>query len=149
MKLRREKRIRKTKVTKLKHYLQKLCSVYKGSDDQSEIENCINELWDVLEETQLTLDELSGVYLELNDVNTQKGIMEESDKLQQDIQEAIDSAQKILIALPSLSEQSKPSVKSASFPVVFQLSQVTFHNRRRIRMVKPWRHKIVTTLQPN
>ena len=56
VKLRREKRTRKTKVTKLKHYLQKVCSINKDGDN-AEIENCVNELWEILEETQVVMDE--------------------------------------------------------------------------------------------
>jgi hypothetical protein len=49
LKLRREKRTRKTKVTKLKHQLQKLCSVKGGNIDTAQIENCVSELWEILE----------------------------------------------------------------------------------------------------
>ena len=67
VKLRREK-TRKTKVTKLKHYLQKVCSINKDGDNNAEIENCVNELFEILEETQVVMDELSGLYLQLNDI---------------------------------------------------------------------------------
>ena len=117
VKLRREKRTRKTKVTKLKHYLQKVCSINKDGDNNAEIENCVNELWEILEETQVVMDELSGLYLQLNDIKMHKEVMQESDNLQLDIQQTIDSAQEILVASPALSGQSKSSVQSATSPL--------------------------------
>ena len=117
VKLRREKGTRKTKVTKLKHYLQKVCSINKDGDNNAEIENCVNELWEILEETQVVMDELSGLYLQLNDIKMHKEVMQESDNLQLDIQQTIDSAQEILVASPALSGQSKSSVQSATSPL--------------------------------
>ena len=116
VKLRREKTTRKTKVTKFKHYLQKVCSISKDGDNNAEIDNCVNELWKILEETQLVMDELSGLYLQLNDIKMHKEVMQESDNLQLDIQQTIDSAQEI-VASPALSEQSKSSVESATSPL--------------------------------
>ena len=117
VKLRREKRTRKTKLTKLKHYLQKVCSINKDRDNNAEIENCVNKLWEILEETQVVMDELSGLYLQLNDIKMHKEVMQESDNLQLDIQQTIDSAQEILVASPALCGQSKSSVQSATSPL--------------------------------
>ena len=110
VKLRREKRTWKTKVTKFKHYLQKVCSINKDGDNNAEIENCVNELWEILEETQVVMDELSSLYLQLNYIKMDKEVMQESDNLQVDIQQTIDSAQKILVASPALSEQIQCSI---------------------------------------
>ena len=82
LKLRREKRTRKTKVTKLKHQLQKLCSVKDGNIDTAQIENCVSEFWEILEETQLVMDEMSSLYLQMNDMKLHKEIMQESDNLE-------------------------------------------------------------------
>ena len=97
VRLRREKRMRKTKVTKLKHHLQKLCNLRDG-DNTAEIENYVNELWEVLEETQLVMDEMSSLYLQMNEMKMHEGIMQESDNLQGEIQQVIDNAQNVLIA---------------------------------------------------
>ena len=113
----REKRTRRTKVTKLKHYLQKVCSINKDGYNNVEIENCVNELWEILEETQMVMDELSGLYLQLNDIKMYKEVMQESDNLQLDIKQTIDSAQAILVASPALLGQSKSSVQSATSPL--------------------------------
>ena len=127
VKLRREKRTRKTKVTKFKHYLQKVCSINKDGDNNAEIENCVNELWEILEETQVVMDELSSLYLQLNDIKMHKEVMQESDNLQLDIQQTIDSAQKILVASPALSGQSKSSVQSATSPLGGEISTEPSH----------------------
>ena len=108
LKLRREKRTRKTKVTKLKHQLQKLCSVKDGNIDTAQIENCVSELWEILEETQLVMDEMSSLYLQMNDMKLHKEIMQESDNLELEIQQTIDSAQKMLVASPQVLEKDNP-----------------------------------------
>ena len=94
-----------------------MCSINKDGDNNAEIENCVNELWEILEETQVVMDELSGLYLQLNDIKMHKEVMQESDNLQLDIQQTIDSAQEILVASPALSGQSKSSVQSATSPL--------------------------------
>ena len=45
-----------------------MCSINKDGDNNAEIENCVNELFEILEETQVVMDELSGLYLQLNDI---------------------------------------------------------------------------------
>ena len=35
---------------KLKHYLQKVCCINKGGDNNTEVENCVNELWTRLDD---------------------------------------------------------------------------------------------------
>jgi hypothetical protein len=108
LKLRREKRTRKTKVTKLKHQLQKLCSVKDGNIDTAQIENCVSELWEILEETQLVMDEMSSLYLQMNDMKLHKEIMQESDNLEIEIQQTIDCAQNMLVASPQVLEKDNP-----------------------------------------
>ena len=108
LKLRREKRTRKTKVIKLKHQLQNLCSVKDGNIDTAQIESCISELWEILEETQLVIDEMSSLYLQMNDMKLHKEIMQESDNLELEIQQTIDSAQKMLVASPQVLEKDNP-----------------------------------------
>ena len=53
--LRKEKRTRKTRLTKLKHRLQKL---FKTRAEREEIESCIEEIWEILEE-QAVMDDMS------------------------------------------------------------------------------------------
>ncbi len=115
VKLRREKWTRKTKVTKLKRYLQKLCNVkpVKDGDNTAEIGNCVNELWEILEDTQLVMDELSSLYLQKNDMRMHEGIIQESDNLQGEIQQVIDNAQNMLIAPPVQSKDKLSNTQPA------------------------------------
>ena len=108
LELRRKKRTRKTKVTKLKHQLQKLCNVKDGNIDTAQIENCVSELREILEETQLVMDEMSSLYLQMNDMKLHKEVMQESDNLELEIQQTIDSAQKMLVASPQVVEKDNP-----------------------------------------
>ena len=113
VRLRREKRTRKTKVTKLKHHLQKLCNLRDG-DNTAEIENYVNELWEVLEETQLVMDEMSSLYLQMNEMKMHEGITQESDNLQGEIQQVIDNAQNVLIAPNSSRPNLTPGYQAPS-----------------------------------
>ena len=78
VKLKRDKRVRKSDMTKIRHHMEKLCLVPK---DISAIEKDIDQLWTLLELTQEILDELSVVYLEAGDVKNRKAAMEESQTL--------------------------------------------------------------------
>ena len=90
-----------------------MCSINKDGDNNAEIENCVNEFWKILEDTQVVMDELSSLYLQLNDIKMHKEVMQESDNLQLDLLQTIDSAQKIVVS-PALSGQSKSRVQSAT-----------------------------------
>ena len=63
VKLRRDKRTQKTRLTKFKHRLQRLCIIKAES---SEIESCIGKIWDVLEETKTVMDEMSMLFLKMS-----------------------------------------------------------------------------------
>ena len=89
MKLKRDKRVRKSEMTKIRHHMEKLCLAPK---DISAIEKDIEHLWSLLESTQEALDELCVVYLERGDVKNQKAATEESQSLEWEIQTAIEKA---------------------------------------------------------
>ena len=76
--LRKEKRTRKTRLTKLKHRLQKL---FKTRAEREEIESCIEEIWEILEEAQAVMDDMSVLALKMNNSQLQAEIMKESDSL--------------------------------------------------------------------
>ncbi|KAJ7371599.1 hypothetical protein OS493_024275 [Desmophyllum pertusum] len=75
LKLKREKRLRKTEMTKTRHHMEKLCITPK---DVIAIEKDIELLWSLLESTLEILDELCVVYLERGEVTNQKAAMEEA-----------------------------------------------------------------------
>ncbi len=72
VKLRKKKRIRKTRLTKSKHRLRKL---FKTRAEREEIESCIEEIWEVLEEAQAVMDEMSVLALKMKDTQLQSEIM--------------------------------------------------------------------------
>ena len=87
--LRKEKRTRKTRLTKLKHRLQKL---FKTRAEREEIESCIEEIWEILEEAQAVMDDMSVLALKMNNSQLQAEIMKESDSLQEETQKLIEKA---------------------------------------------------------
>ena len=89
LKLKREKRQRKTDMTKIRHHMEKLCITSK---DAIAIEKDIEQLWSLLDTTLEILDELSVVYLENGDVKSQNAAIEESQSLELEIQAAIEKA---------------------------------------------------------
>ena len=72
VKLRRDKRTRKTRLTKFKHGLQRLCIIKAESSD---IESCIGEIRKVLEETRAVMDEMSLLFLKISLAQSHEEIM--------------------------------------------------------------------------
>ncbi len=107
VKLRKEKRIRKTRLTKSKHRLQKL---FKTRAEREEIESCIKEIWEVLEEAQAVMDEMSVLALKMKDTQLQSEIMKESDSLQEETQKVIESAEENLTDMMLAAEKVTESV---------------------------------------
>ena len=58
--LKKNKRIRKAAVTKLRHSIEKLCVKKDGIDIQL-VEKQVENLWDLLEKNMDIMDELSGM----------------------------------------------------------------------------------------
>jgi hypothetical protein len=54
------------------------------------------------------MDEMSSLYLRMNDMKLHKEIMQESDNLELEIQQTIDSAQTMLVASPQVLEKDNP-----------------------------------------
>ena len=63
--LKREKRTRKTNVTKIRHNLEKLCA-QKCKLNHGEIEAEIETLWDELETCLSEMDKLCSTYIKSN-----------------------------------------------------------------------------------
>ena len=94
--LNRRKRARKRATTKARYELEKL-SVKNVSGEIEELEQGIETLWLVLEETQGIMDELSGYFLEQKDFESQKLVMKESNALEAECQSAIEKAQSVIV----------------------------------------------------
>ena len=89
LKLKQEKRQRKTELTKIRHRMEKLCIAPK---DVQLIEKEIDQLFLVLESVLEILDELCIAYLENGDVKNQQAAMKEAQLLESEIQAAIEKA---------------------------------------------------------
>ena len=107
VKLKRDKRVRKSDMTKIRHHMEKLCLVPKNI---SAIEKDIEQLWSLLEYTQEILDELCVVYLETGDVKNRKAAMEESQALDSEIHGAIEKAHEAIKSQAQISPAAMSTV---------------------------------------
>ena len=122
--LKKQKRIRKTEMTKIRHHMEKLCITPKDSPkDVDAIEKDIEQLWSLLEITLEILDELCVVYVKNGEEANKQAAMEEGKMLESEIQTAIEKAHKavkshaqISVATASHSE----FVAHPSPPIVLQ-----------------------------
>ena len=118
--LKKQKRIRKTEMTKIRHHMEKLCITPKDVDA---IEKDIEQLWSLVEITLEILDELCVVYLKNGEEANKQAAMEEGQMLESEIQTAIEKAHEavkshvqISVATASHSE----FVAHPSLPIVLQ-----------------------------
>lgn len=122
--LKKQKRLRKTEMTKIRHHMEKLCITPKDSPkDVGAIEKDIEQLWSLLESTLEILDELCVVYLKNGEEANKQASMEEGKTLESEIQTAIEKAHEavkshaqISVATASHSE----FVAHSSPPIVLQ-----------------------------
>ena len=98
LELGRRKRASKRDTTKVRHQLEKSFSVSKATLNKEEIEHRVEHLWSSLEQTQNIMDELSVYYLGEKDGENEKAIMNESNELELECQQAIEKAQAVLIS---------------------------------------------------
>ena len=71
LELKKQKRAKKTATTKDRHNVEKLCAL-KGTANVEEIEEDIEVLWGLLDVTMGILDELSFLYITLDDEDGKK-----------------------------------------------------------------------------
>ena len=91
--IKREKRNRKTVVTKTRHNLERLSA--SGKDSES-IQNEIDTLWGVLEACLAVMDELQSMYLRLGDKDNMKSITEEAERFGKEINDVIEKAEGVV-----------------------------------------------------
>ena len=94
--LNRRKRASKRDTTKTRYHLEKLI-VKNVSGNVQELEHRIETLWEVLEETQRIMDELSIYFMEQMDVESQKVVMQESKELEAECEKIIEKAQYVIV----------------------------------------------------
>ena len=93
LQIKKRKRAEKTKVTKLRHELERVC--LKDSE-LPVIESVIEQLWTALEVTQEPLEELTAFYVEVGDESGKKKVIEESETIEKEIQRAIEAGQTVI-----------------------------------------------------
>ena len=93
LELKREKRGRKTAVTKTRHNLERLNA--SGEDSES-IENEIETLWKVLDACLSVMEELQEVYLRSGDNENKKAVAEEAESLEKEVNYVIEKAERVI-----------------------------------------------------
>ena len=88
--IKRRKRSAKTKVTKLRHELERL---WVKDSEVTDIESMIEQLWAALEDVQEILGELSAFYVEVGEDTGKKEAFKKSETIQKDVQRAIEAGQ--------------------------------------------------------
>ena len=102
--LKKQKRIRKTEMTKIRHHMEKLCITPKDSPkDVDAIEKDIEQLWSLLE----ILDELCVVYVKNGEEANKQAAMEEGKMLESEIQTAIEKAHEAVKSHAQISVKKK------------------------------------------
>ena len=102
--LKKQKRIRKTEMTKIRHHMEKLCITPKDSPkDVDAIEKDIEQLWSLLE----ILDELCVVYVKNGEEANKQAAMEEGKMLESEIQTAIEKAHEAMKSHAQISVKKK------------------------------------------
>ena len=91
LELKRDKRSRKTAVTRVRHALEKQYAK-KGEINVEIIEKEIDGLWGVLEKCFAIIDELCYMYLQIGELDTNDAISKESDIFEVEILQAIEKA---------------------------------------------------------
>lgn len=91
--LKREKRTRKTAVTKTRHNLERL-SAKRG--DCELIQGEINALWEVFERSLVIMDELQTRYLHLKQNENKKSVEDEIEALEKEVNTAIEKAERVV-----------------------------------------------------
>ena len=88
--IKRRKRSAKTKVTKLRHELQKL---WVKDSEVTGIESMIEQLWAALEDAKEILEELFALYVEVGDDTGKNEAFKGSETIEKDVQRAIEAGQ--------------------------------------------------------
>ena len=91
--LKREKRNRKTAVTKTHHNVERLSA---SGEDPELIQNEVDTLWKVLEACLAVMDELQKAYLHLGDNDSKKSVAEEAEGLENETNNAIEKAERVV-----------------------------------------------------
>jgi len=93
LRIKKRKRTEKTKVTKLRLELERVC--LKDSE-LTVIESAIEQLWTALENAQETLEELIAFYTEVGDQSGKNEAIEELESIEKEVQRATEAGQDVI-----------------------------------------------------
>ena len=88
--IKKRKRSAKTKVTKLRHELERL---WVKDSEVTDIESMIEQLWAALEDVQEILGELSAFYVEVGEDTGKNEAFKKSETIEKDVQRAMEAGQ--------------------------------------------------------
>ncbi|CAB4026214.1 Hypothetical predicted protein, partial [Paramuricea clavata] len=111
--LNRRKRASKRSTTKARHHLEKLI-VEKAEVDIQELEHRVETLWQILEDTQVIMDEMSAYFMEQKDFESHKLVMQESNELEGDCQKVIEKTQAVIVKCASESCVLSPPIQKTA-----------------------------------
>ena len=110
--LKRQKRVFKAKLTRLKHQIEKLCIT--DTVEVTEVESKAEQNWQNLKETHEVIDEITRYYITAGQLEKQLESSEESDDIEAEISKAIENAQSYLKAkYKAKSSQSNTNYESS------------------------------------
>lgn len=123
--LKRSKRAQKSKLTRLKHYVEKLC--LSNASDITEIEGKVDQLWGELEKTHEILDELSHYHLIEGNTENHRETAKESDMLETEIMAVIEEVQRHIKSRHA-SQQTVGNLLQASTQPSSQAAHISINN---------------------
>ena len=115
--LNRQRRASKRATIKTRHNLEKLI-VENVSGNLQDLEDRIETLWEVLEETQSIMDELSIYFMEQMDVQSQKAVMKESKELEVECEKIVEKVQSVIVKWAAESSVVSPHIEQNTTSLV-------------------------------
>jgi ABC-type transporter Mla MlaB component len=95
LELKRNKRVRKAAVTRLRHSIEKLC-VKKDEIDIQLVEKQVASLWNLLEKNMDIMDELSVMYAKVGEHENRQACLKEADAVEAEVMQAIEKAESVI-----------------------------------------------------
>lgn len=135
LQIKKRKRTEKTKVTKLRHELERVCLKDSGLLDT---ESVIEQLWTALENAQETLDGLTSFFVEVGDESGKNEAIEESETIEKEVQSAIEAGQIVIKTRARETENtSRPISHDQQSAQQYQLNETDGNHDAGSRFLKP------------
>ena len=134
------KRTAKTKITKLRHELERLCV---KNTEVTVIESVIEQLWAALADVQEVLEELTTFYVEVGDQAGKNEAFEEYETIEKDVEKAIEAGQsEIKVRASKTVNMNRPITENTMDRFEqparqYQQNEIQGHHDDRNRFLKP------------